>query len=85
MTIKFNRNDYVKELNRELKMRRKVWKKVSGMPEDFTDMTQQRQYDILCEIRDILDTIGKERIELIQAETESMLTLQEYSETYLLF
>lgn len=69
---KFKRNDYVKELNRELKMRRQVWRQIPGMPENFSSMEQQRQYDILSEIRDILDTISDKSIKDIQDETESI-------------
>ena len=80
---KFKRKDYVKELNRELKMRRQVWRQIPGMPENFSVMEQQRQYDILSEIRDILDTISDKSIKDVQDETESIQMMIQCSQQIL--
>ena len=80
---KFKRKDYVKELNRELKMRRQVWRQIPGMPENFSVMEQQRQYDILSEIRDIRDTISDKSIKDVQDETESIQMMIQCSQQIL--
>jgi hypothetical protein len=46
---------FVKELSLELDMRRRAWRQVSGMPDCFVDITQQRRFDDLMQLRDLLD------------------------------
>lgn len=68
----FQPKDYVKELNRELAARRKVYQNVPGMPERFVNMTQQRQYDVLKEIRDMMDTVSLPTLKRMQKEFTSI-------------
>lgn len=49
------KNLIVKELNRELAMRRRVYRKVVGCEESFVDMQEQKQYRIILFLRNLLD------------------------------
>tara|TARA_R110000868_G_scaffold50477_2_gene161304 strand:+ start:599 stop:859 length:261 start_codon:yes stop_codon:yes gene_type:complete len=44
-----------KEITTELKMRRKVWKRIPGMDDQFIDMDHQRRYNILVYLLVILE------------------------------
>lgn len=48
-------NEIKAETRRELKMRRQVWPRVTGMPESFISMKHQRQYDILKQFSETLE------------------------------
>lgn len=68
LETKFQPKTYVIELNRELAMRRKVYANVPGFPEQFKSMDDQVRYDVLKELRDILDTVGIGTLKRMQAE-----------------
>lgn len=50
----------VQELNRELQKRRQIYRTISGFPEQFVRMSEQRQYDVLKQLRDFLDDMSDE-------------------------
>ena len=63
----YNPKDYRTELKTELLKRREVWKRVPSTALVFVDHEQQRRYDVLAELLDLLETIGDERFALLQA------------------
>lgn len=47
--------DIKAEIRRELKMRRQVWPRVTGMAESFISMEHQKRYNVLKQISEVLD------------------------------
>ena len=50
----------VQELNHELQKRRQIYRTIPGFPEQFVRMSEQRQYDVLKQLRDFLDDMSDE-------------------------
>ena len=66
---KFTIKDFEKELSLELKMRRKVWRQV--VPGSFTDMSNQRRYDVLEELLAIIEFVPLPVFENARKKAES--------------
>lgn len=76
-TFYFSPSEFVRELKREQKMRRKVWKRRSGGDAKFVSSTHQKQYDCMEEIIFMLETLGERRIEKLQLMVIEMVTAQQ--------
>ena len=61
------------EIRRELKMRRQVWPRVSGMAESFISMEHQRRYDILKQISEVLDYGKPEHYNILRESAETQV------------
>ena len=66
---KFTIKDYEKELNLELKMRRKVWPMVTDGR--FKDLSHQRRYEVLDELLSILEFVPLPVFETARKKAES--------------
>lgn len=82
--MKYKCYDYEKELRREMKMRRKVWKLIPGT-EKFLDPEHQRRYDILEEILKIFENIDLKTFLQIQDQADSLGNLKDYGNQSSLF
>lgn len=49
------RQDAIKEMDTENKMRKRVWRKASQRPVKFLDLKQQRRYEITTQIGRMLE------------------------------
>lgn len=61
----FRAQDYIKELETELKMRRKVWKRTMTKPTVFLNDENQRRYEVLNELHLLLIKLGPNRMKLL--------------------
>lgn len=68
---KFQVQDYQKEIIKELKARQRIWQNVQGMPERFINPQQQRRYDIMNELLEILSYCPIQVFERLRNSAES--------------
>lgn len=68
---RFQVKDYQTELIKELKARQRIWQNVQGMPERFINPQQQRRYDVLNELLDILSYCPIQVFERLRDSAES--------------
>lgn len=74
---KFTIKDFEKELILELKFRRKVWKRIPGTDENFSDLEHERRYLILKELLNILEFAPIREFErLVQLSKSAQLVIQ---------
>lgn len=58
MKAQFNSDDYKTELIAELKMRRKVWKKIPGT-DSFVETQHAFRYRVMAELLELLNVISE--------------------------
>lgn len=75
-TFFFSPQQFISELKREQKMRRKVWRQRSGGGGKFVSKDHQNQYDCLEEILFLFEKLGERRIELLQLKVLDELAAQ---------
>ena len=54
MKRKYEIEDYIQELDRELDMRKRVWPRYEGVEEHFKSWGHQRRYNLLKELKSVL-------------------------------
>lgn len=76
---RFQIKDYQKELITEMKARQRMWQNVPGMSERFINPQQQRRYDILSELLDIVSYCPIKVFERLRHAAESAKDLVQTS------
>lgn len=76
-----NRKDFINEINTELNMRNRVWKRIPGTTE-FVDQEHNRRYRALVELREFLSAMTEkeystitQRIERTKSDLAAQTTL----------
>lgn len=69
--MKVEINAIITELHKELKMRKKVWPKVTGFEDRFVSMEQQKRYDVLRQLLDVLEYCPVKEWNWLQERAES--------------
>lgn len=70
---------YIGELNREIKMRERVWKKVPGTKNRFLNPEHQKSYDILKELHGLLSVLGGPTLYDMRIKASSVMALVQQS------
>lgn len=76
-TFFYSPADMIREMKREQKMRRKVWRQRSGGGGKFISSEHQKQYDCLEEIIFLFEKLGEKRVELLQLRIVDELRAQQ--------
>lgn len=76
-TFEYDKEDYLSELERELKIRRRGWRQRAGKGGKFISKEQQRQYDIMKELAFLIMQLGERRIHLLQVKVYEELNAQQ--------
>lgn len=72
------RKDILNELNRELRMRKKVWRGVATKDgTKFSDVNHQKQFDVLAFNEAIIDTMTDAEFVMIKDRLERMIAAME--------
>lgn len=75
------RKDFINEINTELNMRNRVWKRIPGTTE-FQDIEHDRRFKVLIELREFLSALTEkeystiiQRIERTKSDLAAQTTL----------
>lgn len=57
------RKTFIAEIDKELGFRRGVWQKVWGTVDRFSDLEQQRRYDVMVSLKEMLNSMTDREVE----------------------